>query len=726
MGNDDLLGGTNADDGFFGGDDEGTDLFGESIPPAPQSEPSEPVATDSPAGMSTVTATAPAAKPQQDGYVVLARKYRPQTFDDIVGQESVQKALRGAIATGQISHSYLFSGPRGTGKTSTARILAKALNCQENGPRPDPCGKCSSCRSITAGSSLDVIEIDAASNTGVDNIRELKSGVVLAPFSRYKVYIVDEVHMLSNQAFNALLKTLEEPPPQVIFILATTELHKVPETIISRCQTFMFKRFSLEELKNQLGNILDIETKQRGLSVTPEDREKILDLVSRNAEGGMRDAQVTLDQVLVLSKGAVDFESVRRFLGMADAVALDSFVQLLNDRKSRELLELIDSLVAEGQDLELFVKGACEHMRDLLLIQCAGRDTSLINVSQDRALELESFANRLAPAFLVNAIDHFLKVVGEMKTSGQPRTILELAVLKLTLADEDDKIRGILNRLDALESGAGAAGAQIATPAASSVAGTNVRLQAEETMAAPTQIMAAPVQPEMQAAVEETASAYESHVDVAIETPAAQVPNEVAKSADGIVTALRNRLKQDASMLSMSFEKVVSGHRLDGRTLVLELNAGLQMACAQLMRPHPTAQLTALLKEVGGENLSLRFESVETNTPPPAPANPDPAQAKPASAPAPEPSPPPANTTDASIATTPAASDASPPDEATDRELKIYYPEEIREKTMIELKAAEFQKLLTVDEKLKELVEKTREVFGVDDSRMKFHRSTLA
>src|SRR5690606_4071960 len=162
----------------------------------------------------------------------------------------------------------------------------KALNCQENGPRPDPCGRCSSCRSITVGSSLDVIEIDAASNTGVDNIRELKSGVVLAPFSRYKVYIVDEVHMLSNQAFNALLKTLEEPPPQVIFVLATTELHKVPETIISRCQTFMFRRFSLAELKGQLGNILDIETKARGIEVSPENRERILELISRNAEGG--------------------------------------------------------------------------------------------------------------------------------------------------------------------------------------------------------------------------------------------------------------------------------------------------------------------------------------------------------------------------------------------------------------------------------------------------------
>ena len=733
VGNDDLL---SDDAGFFGDDAGETDLFGEPVVPAAEESLEEPVAAEvasepapQPAAAAQpaprAAAPAPEAKPQTDGYVVLARKYRPQTFDDIVGQESVQKALRGAIATGQISHAYLFSGPRGTGKTSTARILAKALNCQENGPRPDPCGKCASCRSITAGSSLDVIEIDAASNTGVDNIRELKSGVVLAPFSRYKVYIVDEVHMLSNQAFNALLKTLEEPPPQVIFVLATTELHKVPETIISRCQTFMFKRFTLVELKSQLGHILDIETKQRELTVTPEDREKILELVARSAEGGMRDAQVTLDQVLVLSKGTVDFESVRRFLGMADAEALDLFVQLVHDRKSRDLLQLIDNLASEGQDLELFVKGACEHMRDLLLVQCAGKDTSLINVSEDRAVALSAMANALSGAFLVNSIEHFLKVIGEMKTSGQPRIVLELAVLKLTLADPRSEIEQINNRLNALEELVRSG--EVRTAPAANPAGAKRDARA----------MASPAETTRPTASEQAAAAS-PQADAADHREQVSAPAMGLTDADEIMRELNLKLSVQLPFAKMSIERAMQAYRVEGETLVVELNGSQKMSVQKLLSPQTTSQMTAVLREVMGDGATLKWDVLDNAEPaaattatPPAPASaPAAAYERKAAPDAPgfEREPRRSETVVQRSAVTeempalPTVEDLM--DE--DRPLKIYYTDELREKSMMELKKEEFQKRLEVDAKLKSVVDKAREAFGIDESRVKFLRSTFA
>ncbi len=708
---DDLWNTGDADQGLFGATDQSDDIFGEvpeltptkpdTLPPA-RANTSAASATQSPRAP-----IAPTSKAQIDGYVVLARKYRPQTFDDLVGQDSVQQALRGAIATGQISHSYLFSGPRGTGKTSTARILAKAVNCQEGGPRPDPCGRCSSCRSITLGSSLDVMEIDAASNTGVDNIRELKSGVVLAPFSRYKVYIVDEVHMLSNQAFNALLKTLEEPPPQVIFVLATTELHKVPETIISRCQSFMFRRFSLEELKNQLGNILDIEAGNRSITVQDDDREKILDLIARGAEGGMRDAQVTLDQVLVLSKDTMDFESVRRFLGMADSAALDLFVRLINERNSRELLELIDQLVVSGQDLELFLKGVCEHMRDLLLIKCAGRETTMINVSEDRGLELEKAAAALPAPFLVNAVDHLLKVVGEMKVSGQPRIVLELAVLKLALAEPALDIANILKRLDTLEKGHPQAAIEksSAGPATVSEAPPVSQYQAEEIAKPHTLEIAVPLPSSQQ---------YDNS------PPTSPQATAVVGNADSMAETLIARTEKESPMLYNALKKALSRHEFDGRVITLFINSAQKMQKDLLTRPQSIAVLTTTVKELFGSDIIVRLQ-VEDVAPVEPQLTPEPtASQTDASVPVSFVVPPPGTTMRSN------ASEQDSPVVEEETALKIYYPEEIRDKTMLELKDAEFEKVLSTDSTLKDLVEKTKQVFGVDDNAIKFHRSTLA
>ncbi|MCX7020256.1 MAG: DNA polymerase III subunit gamma/tau [bacterium] len=430
-------------------------LGGEAIPFVVEHEDMlnvAPVAApDNPPPESDLFSEPPPLPTEAPPYVVLARRYRPQTFSEIVGQEHVRSSLVGAIESGRIGHAYLFSGPRGTGKTSTARILAKALNCRNGGPRPDPCCVCDSCRSIAAGSSLDVIEIDAASNTGVDNIRDLRTGIVLAPFSRYKVYIIDEVHMLSMQAFNALLKTLEEPPSQVVFVLATTELQKVPDTIVSRCQCLAFRRFTTMEIAEQLARIFEAETKRRALEVSEEDKAKIIDLLARNAEGGMRDAQVALDQVLVLSRGRIDFSSVRRFLGYIEVDVLDEFARALLERRTADLLMIIDQLINTGQDLERFVKNLTEYLRDLLIARTTPENSGLINASSDRLAILRRLAESFPLSFLLNSAQVFLRVTDEMKTSNQTRFILEIAVIKVTQIDPVEDVAKIIGRLQELE-----------------------------------------------------------------------------------------------------------------------------------------------------------------------------------------------------------------------------------------------------------------------------------
>jgi DNA polymerase-3 subunit gamma/tau len=421
----------------------------------------------------------------QENYLVLARRYRPQTFDDLVGQEHVREALKQAILEHQVAHAYLFSGPRGTGKTSTARILAKALNCQDNGLRPDPCGRCASCRAIAAGTSLDVVEIDAASNTGVDNIRDLKTGAVLAPFSRYKVYIVDEVHMLSMQAFNALLKTLEEPPPRVIFILATTELHKVPATIVSRCQCFQFRRFTTREIVEHLDRILEKEARERHIKVEPEEKGRILELIARAAEGGMRDAQVALDQVLVLCRERLDYDTVRRFLGGIQSSILEQFIRGILDRESEQLLLLLDDLISRGLDLERFVKNLAEFSRNLLVLQQAGKGAGLVDVTAEQMEVMTELAARFSTSRLVNLCHSLVRLADAVKTSSSPRFLLELEIVRLTRLDPEDDLGKLVQLLKKFEMQGSASPASIPTPRSAIVPASEARSSASAGSAFP-------------------------------------------------------------------------------------------------------------------------------------------------------------------------------------------------------------------------------------------------
>lgn len=279
-------------------------------------------------------------------YIALYRKWRPQTFKDLVGQEHISRTLANAITSGHIGHAYLFAGPRGTGKTSTAKILAKALNC-EHGPTPEPCGQCEQCRKIADGSSMDVFEIDAASNRGIDEIRDLRETVKFAPVDgRYKVYIIDEVHMLTTEAFNALLKTLEEPPAHVVFILATTEAHKVPPTIQSRCQRYDFKRITVEEIESRL-RYITAEMKM-------EAEDEALAMIAIQADGGMRDALSILDQCAALAEGTITAERVRQILGLVGHDWIYKMTKALAARNVQEALQILAELLRDGRTSSRF------------------------------------------------------------------------------------------------------------------------------------------------------------------------------------------------------------------------------------------------------------------------------------------------------------------------------------------------------------------------------------
>ena len=294
-------------------------------------------------------------------YLALARKYRPQGFDEIAGQEHIATTLKNAITMDRVSHAYLFAGPRGVGKTSSARILAKALNC-EKGPTPKPCGKCTSCLEISGSRSMDVMEIDGASNRGIDEIRNLKENIKFSPIhGKFRVYIIDEVHMLTAEAFNALLKTLEEPPPHVKFIFATTRPHKLPATIISRCQRFDFRKLSSSVIAEKLKEI----TKKEKISI---DDESVF-LIAKAADGSMRDAEVILDQLVSFTKSKILSADVLKVLGLLDQGILFKLADHMSQGRKHDILKLIDDLINSGKDPAFITTSIIEHFRNIMLVK---------------------------------------------------------------------------------------------------------------------------------------------------------------------------------------------------------------------------------------------------------------------------------------------------------------------------------------------------------------------
>ncbi|MBM3800964.1 MAG: DNA polymerase III subunit gamma/tau [Acidimicrobiia bacterium] len=372
-------------------------------------------------------------------YQVIARKYRPQNFDEVVGQNAAAQTLRNAILRNRIAHAYLFAGSRGVGKTSTARILAKALNCTQ-GPTVTPCNQCPSCLEIAAGNSIDVLEIDAASNRGIDEIRELRENVKYAAArDRYKVFIIDEVHMLTTEAFNALLKTLEEPPPRVVFILATTELHKVPSTILSRCQHFNFRAIGYHEVLGQLKKIAAEERIQIS--------DEALNAIARASEGSMRDAQSQLDQIIAFCGNEIGDEQVRDLLGIVPQQMLDDFTSAIVRQDARKVLELIEQLVSSGLNLQHFVREMLAHFRNLLMVKIAGEDPKLVPLAPAEMGRARDLAAHFSEEDLTRFFQILVAAEGEMRWSSQPRFHLEMALTRVLHAKRLVSIEELIDQL---------------------------------------------------------------------------------------------------------------------------------------------------------------------------------------------------------------------------------------------------------------------------------------
>ncbi len=381
-------------------------------------------------------------------YLVLARRERPQLFGDVVGQQHVVRTLQNAIKTNRVHHAYLFCGTRGVGKTSTARILAKALNC-DRGPAPEPCNECSACREITEASAVDVIEVDAATHRGVDEAQRFLEGVAYRPARlRFKFYIIDEVHMMTRHAFNALLKTFEEPPAHVKFVLATTEAHQVPETILSRCQRFDFRELGTEEIANALGRILEREK----VKVSPRARSWIV----REARGSMRDALSLLDQVLAFAGGAaVTDEEVREVLGGVEVEVIESAVEALVARDPDRMLSVIAEVVARGHDLKSFLGSLLEALRAAMVAKAAPGGGSKPSAADLVRLELFGDASL---EDVVRWIDQGLRCQTELQRTEEPRLTLETALVRATLLAPVRPIAEAVSRLEALEARLGGGG----------------------------------------------------------------------------------------------------------------------------------------------------------------------------------------------------------------------------------------------------------------------------
>ena len=544
-------------------------------------------------------------------YIALYRQWRPGSFKDLVGQTAVSRTLSHAISAGRIAHAYLFSGPRGTGKTSTAKILAKSLNC-EKGPTPEPCGVCKNCTKIADGTALDVFEIDAASNRGIDEMRDLREKVKFTPAEgRYKVYIIDEVHMLTTEAFNALLKTLEEPPAHVVFILATTEPHKVPATIQSRCQRFDFRRITVEEIEARLAYVAQ-EMK------IPCEKEA-LRLIAHQADGGMRDALSLLDQCASLDGDTLTAACVEENLGLIGHEPIYRLTKSIGERAKGEVLETIAELLALGKDPMQLLAELTLHLRSLMICEAAGALAAL-DLADDAGAALEEQKALFTQAQIMAMIARLHEAMAELRWTPQPRITLEVALLSLCSASMED---GAKSAAAAQSSPAPAEAARIARLEAE-LAALKAALAAQKTSLSPISSSAAPAARQRAASrpAKEASAGTAASSSAPLHAPAAPVSAaSAAPNPEGekIYAELLSRLQEKQRISVLACLKGASFAASGAGSFRLHFASPL--LARRTMRDDYRKIIEELLAEIAGEPLSLSCEAqaAPKAAPPPAP-----------------------------------------------------------------------------------------------------------
>ena len=515
-------------------------------------------------------------------HVSFYRKWRPQSFDGLIGQERVTRTLQNAIRTNRVVHAYLFAGHRGTGKTTTARILAKALNCVQ-GPTPTPDNTCPNCEAIGGGYSVDVIEIDAASNRGIEEIRELRDRIRLAPTEgRYKIYIIDEAHMLTTEAANALLKTLEEPPAHAVLVLVTTEPHRLPPTILSRCQRFDFRRVSQKEIIARLSTIAQTE----GFRID----DAALTLIASSADGSLRDAESILDQLVSFAEGPISSQDVQAVLGiLAEEVAL-RFADSIIARDAAACLDLVGQVINEGKDVRQVLRTLLDHFRDLLLLK-TGTAGEVLDTTEQRLRALQQQVPPTSVEEILRALNVLSAADSEARWSPQPRLLLEIALIRLCRPEMDPTLEGLRSRLSALEQRLGEGAGPATRPAPSTPP------------PAPPAREVTPKSPVKPAPKDPTNAAPEPAVVAVVETPQA-----VAVALEDVRRSWARILEEVKKTKMFCHALLIEGVPLgvEGDHLVIGLRSGYNFHLDNLHRPENRTVIEGAIERVLQQHLRLR------------------------------------------------------------------------------------------------------------------------